>query len=57
MQRGLGPTLEREEIDQHSREDIGESADSLGEKQVVQDAEMTKRQRRNAKKQQEGAPP
>ena len=57
MQRGLGPTLEHEEIDQHSREDIGESVDILGEKQVVQDTEMTKRQRRNVKKQQEGAPP
>jgi hypothetical protein len=29
MQRGLGTSLEREENDKHSKEDIGEGVDSL----------------------------
>jgi hypothetical protein len=29
MQCGLGPSLEREENDQHSKEDIGGGVDSL----------------------------
>jgi hypothetical protein len=29
MQRGLGPSLECEENDQHSKEDIGGGVDSL----------------------------
>jgi hypothetical protein len=57
MQRGLGPSLEREENDQYSKEDIGGGVDSLEVRQGVQDAKMTKPRQRNAKKQQEGAPP
>ena len=57
MQRGLGSTLEHEENDQHSKEDIGGGVDSLEVKQGVQDTKMTKPRQRNVKKQQEGASP
>jgi hypothetical protein len=57
MQRGLGPSLEHEENDQHSKEYIGGGVDNLEVKQGVQDAKMTKPRRRNMKKQQEGALP
>jgi hypothetical protein len=42
MQHGLGPILEREENDQHSKEDLGEGVDSVEVKQGVQDAKMMK---------------
>jgi hypothetical protein len=50
MQRILGSTLEHEEIDQHSKEDIGGGVDSLEEKQGVQDAKMSKLERSHEKK-------
>jgi hypothetical protein len=50
MQRGLGPTLEREENDQHSKEDIGGGVDNLEVTQGVQDVKMTKPQQRNSKR-------
>ena len=61
MQRRLEPTLEHEEIDQHSREDIGGGVDSLEVKQGVQDAKMSKPEQSHAKKRKrmvaEWAPP
>jgi hypothetical protein len=57
MQRGLRPSLEHEESNQHLKEDIGGGADNLEVNQGVQDAGMMKLRRRNTKKQQEGAPP
>ena len=50
MQHGLGPTLEHEEIDQPSREDMEGGVDSLGEKQGVQDTKMTKPRQRYTQK-------
>ena len=44
MQRGLGPSLECEENDQHSKENIEGGVDSLKLKQGVQDTKMTKPQ-------------
>ena len=49
MQRGLGSTLEHQENDQHSKEDIG-GVDILEVKHGVQDAKMTKLRRRNMKR-------
>ena len=57
MQCRLGPSLEHEENHQHSKEDHRGGVDNLEVKQGVQDAKMKKPGRRNAKKQQEGAPP
>ena len=61
MQRGLGSTLEHEENNQHSKEDIGEGVDSLEVKQGVQDAKISKPEQSHAKKQKrtvaEWAPP
>jgi len=42
MQRGLGSTLEHEEIDRHSKEDIGGGVDNIEEKQGTQDAKISK---------------
>ena len=50
MQRGLVSTLEHEENDQHSKEDIGGSVDSLEVKQGVQDVNMSKPEQSHAKK-------
>ena len=50
MQCGLGSTLEHEENDQHSKEDIEESVDSLEVKQGVQDTNMSKPEQIHAKK-------
>ena len=50
MQRGLGPSLEREEIDQHSKEDIGGGVDSMEDKQEVQDAKISKPGQSHTKK-------
>ena len=50
MQRGLGSTLEHEEIDQHSKEDIGGGVDSLEVKRGVQDAKMSEPEQIHTKK-------
>ena len=50
MQRGLGSTLEHEENDQYSKEDIGGGVDSLEVKQGVQDAKMSKPEQSHVKK-------
>ena len=50
MQLGLEPSLEREENNQHSKEDIGGGVDSLEVKQGVQDAKMSKPEQSHAKK-------
>jgi len=61
MQRGLASTLEHEENDQHSKEDIRGGVDSLEVKQGLQDAKMSKPKQSHAKKQKqtvaEWAPP
>ena len=61
MQRGLGPSLEREENDQHSKEDIGGGVDSLEVKQGVQDTKISKPELSHMKKRKqtvaEWAPP
>jgi hypothetical protein len=51
MQRGIGPSLEHEENDQHSKEDIGGGVDSLEVKQGVQDAKMLKPEQSHVRKQ------
>jgi hypothetical protein len=51
MQCGLGPSLEHEENDQHSMEDIRGSVGSMKEKQEVQDAKMSKPEQSHMKKQ------
>ena len=50
MQRGLGLTLEHEENDQHSKEDIGEGVDSIEVKQGVQDTKISKPEQSHTKK-------
>jgi hypothetical protein len=50
MQRGIGPSLEHEENDQHSKEDIGGGVDNLEVKQGVQDANMSKPEQSHTKK-------
>jgi len=50
MQRGLGSTLEHEENDRHSKEDIGGGVDSLEVKHGVQDAKMSKPEQSHTKK-------
>ena len=61
MQCGLGSTLEHEENEQHSKEDIGGGVDSLEVKQGVQDAKMLKPEQSHMKKRKqmvaEWAPP
>ena len=50
MQHGLGSTLEHEENDQHSKEDIGGGVDSLEVKQGVQDMKISKHKQSHMKK-------
>ena len=50
MQRGLGSTLEHEENDQHSKEDIGGGVDSMEDKQEVQDMKILKPDQSHVKK-------
>ena len=50
MQRGLGPSLEHEEIDQQSKEDNGGGVDSMEDKQEVQHAKISKPYQRHMKK-------
>ena len=50
MQHGLGLTLEHEENDQHSKEDIRGCVDSLEVKQGVQDAKISKPEQSHTKK-------
>ena len=51
MQCGRGLTLEHEENDQHSKEDIGGVIDSLEVKQGVQDVKILRPEQSHAKKQ------
>ena len=51
MQRGLGSTLEHEENNQHSKEDIGEGVDSLEVKQGAQGVKISKPKQSHTKKQ------
>ena len=50
MQRRLGSTLEHEENDQHSKEDIGGGVDSLEVKQGLQDTNMSNPEQSHPKK-------